>query len=208
MRAQTEIGSILREYGEKIETLGLNSYQLRILRSLRHCRSAALGGYIDACTECGTVRVSYNSCRNRHCPKCQGNKRASWIEAKISELLPVPYFHVVFTLPSELNGICMGHPKEVYTLLFQSAWETLRQFGRGKGISTGMVTILHTWEVSFSCKGVEQSTSGEVCFSVTKIGYCITVHHFATFQKILGCICQASVCASGSHSGVLRSLHS
>src|SRR5215469_7394631 len=102
MRRETEIGDILRGMGDRIETIGLNAFQLHTLSALRNCRTAALGGHIDACTECGTLRASYNSCRNRHCPKCQGRKREEWIHARCSELLPVPYFHLVFTLPQEL----------------------------------------------------------------------------------------------------------
>ena len=145
MRPQTEIGSILQELGQRIETVGLNRFQLRTLSALRSCRTAALGGHVDACTECGKLRVSYNSCRNRHCPKCQGNKREEWIRARNSELLPVPYFHLVFTLPEELNCFCLHHPKEAYGILFKSAWETLRQFGANKHVTTGMIAVLHTW---------------------------------------------------------------
>ena len=145
MRPETEVGDILRGLGDRIEGIGLNSYQLRILSALRRCRTAALGGHMDACTECGVIRVSYNSCRNRHCPKCQGNKREEWIEARNSELLPVPYFHLVFTLPEKLNGLCIHHSKEVYNLLFKSAWETFSRFGRTRNVRTGMIAVLHTW---------------------------------------------------------------
>jgi hypothetical protein len=145
MRGKKEVSDILREFGERIETIGLNTFQLRVFSLLRRCRTADLGGHIDACTECGIVRVSYNSCRNRHCPKCQGNKREEWIQARNSELLPVPYFHVVFTLPEELNALCMFHPKESYSILFKSAWETLRLFASRKYLKTGMISVLHTW---------------------------------------------------------------
>jgi len=145
MCPQTEVGSILRGLGERIESIGLNRFQLRTLSALRSCRTAELGGHVDACSDCGTLRVSYNSCRNRHCPKCQGNRREKWIEARNSELLPVPYFHVVFTLPEELNPLCMRHPKELYGFLFKSTWETLRVFAFKKGIQTGMISVLHTW---------------------------------------------------------------
>jgi len=145
MRPEKEVGDILRGLGERIETLGLNSFQLRTLSALRSCRTADLGGHLDACTECGVIRVSYNSCRNRHCPKCQGNKREQWIQARNSELLPVPYFHVVFTLPEELNGFCLRYPKEAYGILFRAVWETLQKFGAQHHVTTGMISILHTW---------------------------------------------------------------
>jgi len=145
MRPEKEVGAILRGLGERIETLGLNTFQLRTLSALRSCRTADLGGHVDACTECGVIRVSYNSCRNRHCPKCQGNKREQWIQARNSELLPAPYFHVVFTLPEELNFFCLRYPKEAYGILFKAVWETLRKFGANKHVITGMISVLHTW---------------------------------------------------------------
>ena len=150
MRLQTEVGEILRCLGERIDAIGLNTFQLRTLSALRSCRTAEMGGHIDACTECGVLRVSYNSCRNRHCPKCQGRKREEWIAARNAELLPVPYFHLVFTLPEALNVICMSHPKEAYGILFTSAWETLRLFGKNRHVTVGMVAILHTWGQNLS----------------------------------------------------------
>jgi len=125
--------------------MGLGAHHLRTLSALRRCRTAELGGHVDACTECGTVRVSYNSCRNRHCPKCQGNKREKWIEARNSELLAVPYFHVVFTLPDELNALYLRRQGETCGILFRAAWETLRLFGERKGVTMGMICVLHTW---------------------------------------------------------------
>ena len=150
MRPEPEVGDILRGPGQRIESIGLNTFQLRTFSALRRCRTAELGGHVDACTECGTLRVSYNSCRNRHCPKCQGNKREQWIRARNSELLPVPYFHVVFTLPEELNVLCMKNPQEMYGILFKSAWKTLRLFGINKHVTTGMIAILHTWGQNLS----------------------------------------------------------
>ena len=150
MCKETEIGTILREFGERIETLGLNSFQLRTFSALRRCRTSEMGGHVDACTECGVVRISYNSCRNRHCPKCQGQKREQWIQARISELLPVPYFHLVFTLPHELNTFCMQHPKVLYGILFKSVWETLRLFNSKKHLKPGMIAVLHTWGQNLS----------------------------------------------------------
>ena len=150
MLPKTEIGDILQKPGDRIETIGLNSYQLRTLSALRSCRTAALGGHIDVCSECGKFRVSYNSCRNRHCPKCQGNKREAWIEARNSELLPVPYFHIVFTLPEELNIFCLQHPKEMYGILFKSVWQTLQKFAKNKHLTGGIIAVLHTWGQNMS----------------------------------------------------------
>ena len=150
MRSEVEVAQILYGLGDRIKTLGLNTWQLRTLSAISICRTRALGGHIDACEECGVVRISYNSCRNRHCPKCQGRKREQWVEARTEELLPVPYFHVVFTLPSLLNESCIQYPKQLYDILFKSAWETLRTFALAKGLKTGMIAVLHTWGQNLS----------------------------------------------------------
>ena len=147
---KVEAGDILRCMGDRINSIGLSGHQLRTLSALRDCRTAALGGHVDACTECGALCVSYNPCRNRCCPKCQGQKREEWIEARNAELLPVPYFHVVFTLPQELNSFCLHYPAEAHRLLFVSAWETLRLFGYNKHVKTGMIAVLHTWGQTLS----------------------------------------------------------
>ena len=99
MQPVFEVADSLRILGKKIENLGLNTWQLRTLNAVKKCRTAALGGHIDACDECGVISISYNSCRNRHCPKCQGKNREDWIQARETELLPVPYFtqfYIVF----------------------------------------------------------------------------------------------------------------
>ena len=98
----------------------------RVMRDLAACRTAKLGGHVDACDACGEVRVSYNSCRNRHCPKCQAQQRAKWLENRCQDLLPVPYFHVVFTLPAELAPLALHNQREIYGALFAAAAATLR----------------------------------------------------------------------------------
>ena len=130
-----------------------NRWQLRTLHAVRRCRTAALGAHVDGCTSCGHLRISYNSCRNRHCPKCQGNLRKKWIQAREQELLPVPYFHVVFTLPDTLNTICLHEPASMYNILFQTAWSVLNSFGKDHkwlGAQSGMIAILHTWGQTLS----------------------------------------------------------
>ena len=149
-RSRSEVADVLEKLGAGVENLGLNTWQLRTLSALRRCRTAALGGHIDACDDCGTVKISYNSCRNRHCPKCQGKNRDDWIQARVSELLPVPYFHVVFTLPDSINSLAMQHPKLVYDILFESAWATLKTFGKKNTLQTGMIAVLHTWGQNLS----------------------------------------------------------
>jgi hypothetical protein len=126
----------------------INGWQLRTLGAIKRCRTAEMGGHIDACTSCGSMRISYNSCRNRHCPKCQGKEREKWIEKREEDLLPVPYFHVVFTLPDTLNQLAMHNPKAVYDSLFAASWQTVETFGKDPkhlGAQTGMICILHTW---------------------------------------------------------------
>ena len=145
MQPAFEVADVLRKIDAKIEHLGLSTWQLRTLSVLKKCRTSALGGHIDACDGCGNLTISYNSCRNRHCPKCQGNNRERWIEARSTELLPVPYFHVVFTLPNSINSLAIHQPKIVYDILFEATWETLQQFGKAKELQMGMIAVLHTW---------------------------------------------------------------
>jgi hypothetical protein len=142
---QPEVADVLRKAGSRLENYGLNTWQLRTLYAIKKCRTAELGGHIDGCDSCGNISISYNSCRNRHCPKCQGNKREDWIEARSTELLPVPYFHVVFTLPDSINSLAMHQPKLVYDTLFEATWETVQTFGKAKEIQSGMIAVLHTW---------------------------------------------------------------
>lgn len=148
MQPAFEVAGVLNAHWPAVQQLGLNSWQLRTLDAVRRCRSAALGAHTDGCTSCGHLRISYNSCRNRHCPKCQGIAREHWIEARQQELLPVPYFHVVFTLPDLLNRLCLFAPRVVYNLLFQTSWSVINGFGHDHkwlGAQTGMISILHTW---------------------------------------------------------------
>jgi len=149
MRPIYEVADVLRAHWSQVPIMkGVNSWQLRTLGALMRCRTAEMGGHKDACSSCGTIRISYNSCRNRHCPKCQGQKREQWIDAREAELLNVPYFHVVFTLPSELNSLAIQEPKAVYDSLFAAAWSTLNSFGHDPkhlGAQVGMISILHTW---------------------------------------------------------------
>jgi Transposase zinc-binding domain len=119
LKAAYEVADALNKHWLQVEHLPqINSWQLRTLGAVKRCRTSAMGGHVDACTNCGTVRISYNSCRNRHCPKCQCNERERWIQKREEELLPVPYFHIVFTLPDTLNQLAMHKPKQVYDSLF------------------------------------------------------------------------------------------
>jgi len=124
-----------------------NSYALRTLYALRICRTSVLGGHKDRCDNCSKIRISYNSCRNRHCPKCQAAKQAIWVEDTSERIIDIKYFHVVFTLPHELNEICLLDNKSFYTSLFASAWNTLQTFGYTHyGVESGALAMLHTWD--------------------------------------------------------------
>lgn len=149
MRAAFEVADVLTAHWSEVQDSGsFNSWQLRTLDAVKRCRTASLGSHVDGCTSCGHLSISYDSCRNRHCPKCQGTAREKWIQAREEELLPVPYFHVVFTLPDALNQLCLYKPKILYDLLFKTTWSVLNSFGHDHkwlGAQTGMISILHTW---------------------------------------------------------------
>jgi len=152
LRPRHELAEIIDRFEEDFEHQYLpNSYVRRTLSALKRCRTSSLGGHVDKCDECGHVRISYNSCRNRHCPKCQNTQREAWVEDRKQDLLPVPYFHVVFTVPDKLNGLFIEHPADLYNLLFATTWETIAQFSYTKlHAETGMVSILHTWGQNLS----------------------------------------------------------
>jgi predicted Zn-ribbon and HTH transcriptional regulator len=146
-----ELADIVRLYGDAFRrTHGLPLSHLKVLRAIEICRTAALGGHRDRCASCGFARYAYNSCRNRHCPKCQALAKEQWLEARRAELLPVPYFHNVFTLPHELNPLILCNEENkrvVLDLLFRAAAETLLEFGRNNlGAVPGITMVLHTWD--------------------------------------------------------------
>jgi len=150
MRSDTiEVGDIFRQYGAAYrQEHKLPLQQLKAMRAIERCRTSALGGHIEVCDECGYERISYNSCRNRHCPKCQSLARERWLLARQQDLLPISYFHVVFTLPDELNRLCLVNQKVMYDLLFRAGSETILDLGRDArhiGGKVGMMAVLHTW---------------------------------------------------------------
>ncbi len=153
MKAKYKVADVLEHEQAHLHELCLNTWQSRTLHALRKCRTKALGGHIDKCNKCNKIHLFYHSCRNRHCPTCQGHKVEQWIQAREKELLPVSYFHVVFTVPQALNQIAIYKPKEVYAILFKTAWKTLQQFGENPkllGAKMGMISILHTWGQNLS----------------------------------------------------------
>jgi len=143
-----EMADIFRDFGESYRSKNpLPLSHLKVMHAIEVCRTAYLGGHIEKCDTCGFEQHAYNSCRNRHCPKCQTLTKAQWVEDRKAELLPVPYFHNVFTLPHELNPIALCNKKVIYSILFKAVSETLLAFGRNNlGGVLGFIAILHTWE--------------------------------------------------------------
>ena len=150
-RPTLEVADIIRQHGKDfIESnrSRLTWHQRKVLRAIEHCRTAALGGHLDRCSRCGHRAISYNSCRNRHCPKCLTNARDRWLADRQKELLNVGYFHVVFTLPHELSWLALHNQKVVYQLLFQASAETLLEIAadpKHLGAQIGFLSVLHTW---------------------------------------------------------------
>lgn len=148
-RPRYEVADVVRLYGDELrQTRGLSASEEKVLRHIATCRTAVLGGHVDECDACGLVRISYNSCRDRHCPKCQAKERARWQEERLLRLLPVPYFHVVFTIPDALNAIALRNRRVVYAILFEAAAKTLQELARNPkylGAQLGFTSVLHTW---------------------------------------------------------------
>ena len=150
-RPKLEVADIFRTHGpayRRDHAGHLNLPQLKVMSAIETCRTAALGGHVAACTECGHEHIAYNSCRNRHCPKCQGAASREWMQARIEDLLPVEYFHVVFTLPAQAADIAYQNKAAIYGLLFKASAETLLTIAadpRHLGARIGMTSVLHTW---------------------------------------------------------------
>lgn len=148
-RPRFEVADIVRAHGNEFRHAHHPSAgQEAVLRHIADCRTAALGGHVDECDSCRHQRISYNSCRDRHCPKCQSIARADWLEARLQRLLPVPYFHVVFTIPEELNPLALGNKRLVFDCLFAAAAQTLATIAQDEkhlGAQIGFTAVLHTW---------------------------------------------------------------
>ncbi|KVO84247.1 transposase [Burkholderia ubonensis] len=151
MRAALELADVLRRHGptyRDVHADSLSRAQRRVMSAIEQCRTAVLGGHVEQCDTCGHQRIAYNSCRNRHCPKCQSLARAQWLDDRQSDLLPVPYFHVVFTIPEQIASIAFQNKGVVYDILFQATAETLHTIAadpRHLGAIIGFIAILHTW---------------------------------------------------------------
>ncbi len=151
MRGALEVADVLRRHGAAYRDAHaghLSGGQRRVMGAIEACRSATLGGHVEQCDDCGQIRIAYNSCRNRHCPKCQGLARAEWLADRQADLLPVEYFHVVFTVPAPIAEIAFQNKTVVYAILFTAAAETLRIVAadpKHLGAEIGLVAVLHTW---------------------------------------------------------------
>jgi hypothetical protein len=151
-RSPFEVAQIIDRFGQQyVDEYQPNSFIVRTLDALQKCRTSALGGHLDYCDCCGAERISYNSCGNRHCPKCQGAKQALWVEDRMNDALDVKYFHIVFTLPEALNQICLLDSNQFYKTLFDCVWSVLQQFGYTHyGVESGAICVLHTWGQNIS----------------------------------------------------------
>ena len=151
MRPVLEVADIFRRHGDAFRIAQgdrLSHAQRRVMAAIEACRTATLGGHLERCEDCGETRIAYNSCRDRHCPKCQGLARAQWLSDRQADLLPVPYFHLVFTVPAPIAAIALQNKAIVYDILLKTAAETVRVIGADPqqlGAETGMIAILHTW---------------------------------------------------------------
>lgn len=147
MGAEASLGAIVRaKGGELLETFPVNAAQRKVMRAMADCRSAALGGHRDSCDSCGFEHIFWNSCRDRHCPGCGGEARQRWLDARRDEVLDVPYFHVVFTIPEILNVLTLYAPEVVYAILLRAAGKALLDLGASRlRARMGVLTVLHTW---------------------------------------------------------------
>ena len=151
MRPALEVADIFRRHGAayRADQAGSMTFgQRRVMAAVEACRTAALGGHVERCEDCGETRIAYNSCRNRHCPKCQGLARAQWLADRHADLLPVPYFHLVFTVPAAIAAIALQNKAIVYDILFRAAAETVQTIAadpKHLGAAIGMTAVLHTW---------------------------------------------------------------
>jgi predicted Zn-ribbon and HTH transcriptional regulator len=152
MRTRFELADAVNLFGTGLIAITkLNQQQIKVLGKISRCRTAMLGGHEEACDNCGSVRYSYNSCGDRHCPKCQAAKQAFWIDDLVQNTLPVKHFHIVFTVPHQLNVVCLHNRRLYYDLLFAAVWDTLRSFGYSHyGVESGAVAVLHSWGQNLS----------------------------------------------------------
>src|ERR1700733_14622371 len=178
-RPTVEVADLLRSQGDRFleQNPWLSFQQLTVLRAISRCRTAALGGHIDTCSSCGQQAISYNSCRNRHCPKCQAQARQRWLEAREKELLGVKYFHVVFTLPHQLNALCRRNARILYDLLFSASAAAMLELATNPkwlGARIGFIGILHTWGQNLLCHPGRRSVPGSYPLGASPVSVLLT----------------------------------
>ena len=182
MRNKYELSDAIRCFGKELfEKYNITPLQKKALLNIMQCRTEFLGGHEEACDCCGETRYSYNSCGDRHCPKCQAAKQALWVDQLIESTLPVKHYHIIFTIPHELNKICLYNDKIFYKLLFSAVWKTLHSFGYSHfGVETGAVCVLHTW-------GQNLSLHPHVHCIVPAAGYSLKGHwkNIGTYENYL-----------------------
>ncbi|MGE3175163.1 MAG: IS91 family transposase [Planctomycetota bacterium] len=148
-RPRFEVADIVRAHGAELRLQRIVTHrEAKVLRHLGQCRTPSMGGHRDVCDDCGHESISYNSCRDRHCPKCQGTERAKWLERRLEHVLPIPYFHAVFTVPSALHALVLANRRQLYAALFDASAGTIQQLARDErrlGAEVGITSVLHTW---------------------------------------------------------------
>ncbi len=171
-----EVGDIFRDHGEawRRQHQGhISLSQLKVMSAVEHCRSAVLGGHVLKCQACETIDIAYSSCRNRHCPKCQGSAARRWLADRGADLLPVEYFHVVFTLPAPIADIAFHNKAVMYGILFKATAETLRTIAadpKHLGARIGFTAVLHTWGSALTHHPHVHCAQGVACPSMANVG--------------------------------------
>ncbi len=152
MRSNLELAAIIKRFGQQyIEKYHPSPDKMKVLFDVLQCRTSVLGGHEEHCDSCSQVRYSYNSCGNRHCPKCLASRQALWVEKLMAQTLPVKHYHIIFTVPHQLNAICLFNPSLYYKILFAAVAHTLHSFGYTHyGVESGAVCMLHTWGQNLS----------------------------------------------------------
>ena len=152
MRTKFELADAVNLFGTRlVSEVNLTPLQLKVMGKISQCRTAVLGGHEEVCNSCGTVRYSYNSCGDRHCPKCHAAKQVFWIDDLMQNTLPIKHYHIIFTVPHHLNAVCLHNQRMYYDLLFAAVWNTLHSFGYTHyGVESGAVAVLHTWGQNLS----------------------------------------------------------
>ena len=201
MKTKFELADVIHRFGkELIEKDKPAPLQIKTLCNIVQCRTASLGGHEEACDCCRAVRYSYNSCGDRHCPKCQATKQAVWIEQLLKKTLPVKHYHIIFTVPHCLNKICLFNQREYYKILFDAVWRTLRSFGYTHyGVESGAVAVLHSW-------GQNMSLHPHIHCIVPAVGYSLKGEwkHIGTYENYLYPVHQLSKAFKGKFLDSLK----